>query len=489
MKDHNLVKILRTLSKDEYKELEKLIASPFFNEGRNYLPLIKELKQYYPQFDDWRKIKKDVFDSIYGKGRYTETLINTALSRALKMAEEYLCIKAYRKNELSTKYEFVQELFNRELFGIAEKQMKEYKQKILPGEGVTDSLMKARMDYEILNVQLSYKNDKVFDSVKSAVSQTDYHIRFNFMRLAYFLHNMRVNNLMYNTAYDSTFISLYLKSINFKKLYNYLKAAKNKNELDRITLIYILWILGITEPKQEHFYHDMKEQVFENLELFHHHEKYNLLQALEALAWIMQQEVNREKYEKELYILYKMRVGNNILSPDRKHMRLILFRSILTASLNHSDEQFTEKFVEMCIPLLRENQRENMRNYSLAHIYYYKADYGKALAYNNRINFEMFAFKFDTRILQFKIYYELGYYNEAYSLIDTHRHFIKKNKAVSPYYKEIHSGFLSFYTELLKIKQGLSATAPGLLYKKLIKINNITSKKFLLEKIKEAEKA
>jgi len=130
-----------------------------------------------------------------------------------------------------------------------------------------------------------------------------------------------------------------------------------------------------------------------------------------------------------------------------------------------------------------------MYNYAMAHIHYYKGDFSKALKFNNKIDFSLFAFKYDARLLQFKIYYELDYFNEAYSLIDTHKHFIANNKNVSDYYKEMHKNFLNYYLIITRSKEGKQKDNLRSLKKEITATNNIVSKHWLLDKIKTLEKS
>ncbi|MEO8514491.1 MAG: hypothetical protein ABI543_13100, partial [Ignavibacteria bacterium] len=110
-------------------------------------------------------------------------------------------------------------------------------------------------------------------------------------------------------------------------------------------------------------------------------------------------------------------------------------------------------------------------------------NFNDALKFNNKINFEMFAFKYDSRLLQFKIYYELGYFNEAYSLIDSHRHFITNNKTVSEHYKLMHTNFLNFYTRILTVKEKeKDRNSIPMLVNEITGTNNVISKVWLIDK-------
>lgn len=485
MQDHKLVQILRTFSKAEFLEFEKFVSSAFHNEGRNYIPFVKELKKYYPEFESRNFNKETLFRKLYTNKKVSSSLMDTTISRVLKMAETYLGYKAYIRKEANAKYDFMQELLARGLYNIAEKELKEYSALVNTSEGISDELIKGRMDFEILNVQLSFRNDKMQAASGPAIKQTDYHIRFTLMRLAHFLHNIKVNNLMFNVDYDETFVKKFTNAVNFRYIYDVLKKTGEKNEFDEITLIYVIWILGVIDTKNEDHFFEMKSLVLKNLHRFHHHEKYNLFQALEAIAWLMQQEVNREKYETELYEMYKKRLEHRILSPDNTHMRINLFRAILVVLIYKPDWDFIDNFISTCIPLLQKEHRENMYNYAMAYTYYHKKDYEKALEYNSKINFELFALRYDNRLLQFQIYYELNYFDEAYSLIDTHRHFISNNKTVSGYYKEMHTNFLNFYSELLKSRYGEKVLNSDVFAEKLSLVNNVLSRVWLLKKAEE----
>ncbi len=483
MKSIKLILMLGTFSKEEFKDFEKFIDSPFFNGGRNYSDFLAALKKYYPKFESENLNKEFIFARLYPGRKFNNSLMNTIISRTTKMAEEFIAYKSYLKKNVTVKYDYISELMNRNLLAIAEKEMKEYSKLVDLSEGITDELIKGRLDYEILSVQLNFKSDHQQESAHPALKQTDYQIRFTLMRLAHFIHTLSVNKIIFNVDYNKTFIKKFISALNLREIYRALKESEEINELNEITLIYVLWILGVTDSKNESDFYEMKELFLGNINKFHHHEKYNLFQGLEAIAWLMQQEVNREKYETELVNVYKKRLQYKVLSPDNTYMRIIQFRAILITSFYNPDWDFIDDFVKTCIPLLQAEHRENMYNYAMAHVKYHKGRLDEALEFNNKINFELFAFKYDTRLLQFKIYYKLGYYEQAHSLIDTHRHFLGANKTVSKYYNEMHTNFLNFFVKILKVREDGGSTDLKELYKEISAVNNVLAKQWLIDEV------
>jgi len=47
-----LIQLLSSFTKEEFKEFEKFILSPYFNSSRNLHPLYLALKKYYPNLSD-----------------------------------------------------------------------------------------------------------------------------------------------------------------------------------------------------------------------------------------------------------------------------------------------------------------------------------------------------------------------------------------------------------------------------------------------------
>src|ERR1051326_6163635 len=177
MHESKLIKILKAFTRKEFSEFEKFAASPFHNDGRNYSALVKELKKHHPGFSGNNFSFEKIFDKLYKGKKYSDSLVHTSLSRILKMVQEYISYKAYKKNNLAASYNYIHELLNRELYTAAESQLKAYLKSADFSEGISDEMVRGRMDYEILNVQLSFRTDRSHAGNQSSLNQTDYHIR------------------------------------------------------------------------------------------------------------------------------------------------------------------------------------------------------------------------------------------------------------------------------------------------------------------------
>jgi len=124
-----------------------------------------------------------------------------------------------------------------------------------------------------------------------------------------------------------------------------------------------------------------------------------------------------------------------------------------------------------------------MNCFAMALLSFEMNDFEKALEFTGKVNYELFVFKYDIKLLLLKIFYEKNCYEEALSLIDSFKHFLSGNKTVSEYYRNNYMLFLKYYKELLNMKIQNSTEDSELLKNKINSEKNLISKTWLLEKI------
>ena len=90
------------------------------------------------------------------------------------------------------------------------------------------------------------------------------------------------------------------------------------------------------------------------------------------------------------------------------------------------------------------------------------------------------------KVLMLKLYYELNYIEEAYSLIDSFSHFLTSNKKIRKNEVNNHLKFLNFYRELLKAKAASGNSRINKEIKnELVSSSLLPHKAWLIEKAEE----
>ena len=488
MKDTELINLLRSLSLKEIKELDKAVASPFFNTKPTISNFYKQIRKFFPGFEHRNLNKQRIFTRLYPGEKFKSQRIRGLSSELKKIVDDYMLFKSVKKNPVGAGFIKIEEFLSS---GMPEKEiekgLKQINTILETQSGINEAFLRNSSYYENLNVQYYLRTEQqqfISESLQEGFAFFLYHF---FMRLAYFLHDVTVNKIIFNNKESKEIINKLAGAINYKELHKFLNSEKEKTKYNRAVNMYVLAIINNLDPEDLSFYEPLMSAVSESISCFDRQEKYNIYQMIEAICWHKMPAANNEEYRKELFRINKMRLEDGVFSPDGKVMRLMLYRQILMTAIYLKEYEWAEDFVEVYSVKLPPGYIKNMQNFSFAHIWFGKQEYGNALGILNKVDFDIFTLNFDTRNLMLKIYYELNYFEEAFSLVDSYRHFISKNKLVSAYYKELTLEFLHYYSWLYKIKLNSSHNELTKLKDSLIK-KTVYFSKWMGEKIGELEK-
>ncbi|HMT10726.1 MAG TPA: hypothetical protein PKA39_03785, partial [Ignavibacteria bacterium] len=90
MKENKLFRLLRSLSAEEWNAFEKFIESPYFNNGRNFLPLFRYLKVSILKKGKESFEAEVIYDKLYPGKKFNKSVVNTIVSNFTKLTENFL---------------------------------------------------------------------------------------------------------------------------------------------------------------------------------------------------------------------------------------------------------------------------------------------------------------------------------------------------------------------------------------------------------------
>lgn len=100
MQEGKLIKLLKALNREEFRNLEDYLNSPFFlKKSKDALLLYKALKRQHPDFKSVVLTKKRVFKKVYHDQDYSDGKMRNLLSKLVKVTESYLLHLDTEKDE------------------------------------------------------------------------------------------------------------------------------------------------------------------------------------------------------------------------------------------------------------------------------------------------------------------------------------------------------------------------------------------------------
>jgi hypothetical protein len=147
-----------------------------------------------------------------------------------------------------------------------------------------------------------------------------------------------------------------------------------------------------------------------------------------------------------------------------------------------------EDNLDILVKRLRPELKENTEYFALAHLEYGKGNFEKALEIINKVSYDVFLYKIDVKNLLLKIFFELKLYDQAFSLVDSYKHFLNNNKELSNEYKEQFFNFIMMYNKLLRASSNSNSGNTDFLSKELNDLKTIANRGWLQEKINKIKK-
>jgi len=479
MHDTRLIKILRTLDADEFKNFGKFLNSPYFSTGRDLTSLYKELKKFFPAFSGNGLEKEKIFSRL-GKGKYNEQLMRIMISDMYRMAVEYLRILAVNESPVKSKIHLSDEAIKRGLFFLAEQSINDAEELVTKG-GIDADYFYNRFEIENQKTDHNFFSGETVFKGNMEMKASECSLFHFLMLTANNLHNFYSTKSNVNTEYSDYIIMHMLNNSSLDKLEPLLTGSKDKD----IARIYLYYILSHIDSNDEQYFYKLKALLFKNLHNMVFSERSFLLSLYDSLCTKKIFDINFDKYTAErLEVKKKMLAEGMFRGVNANFISPVRFYSFIITGISAGDVKWVEMMLGKHLTDIAPEHRVSLYNYFKAEICYLKKDYETALQHTSKVDLTAFFIKPTLFALQLKIYFELNYVDEALSIIDTFRHYIAKNKQSTGIVKKARADFLSIYNKLIMYKNGRRANTIDKL-NSMITRSDALHKKWLLQKLNE----
>lgn len=457
-----LIEILKTFDKAEMKKFRRFISSDYFNTNESVSKLFKLIAVFYPVFDihDPKMSPEAMFKKIYGVRRYDEKTYRYLLSSLYSLLEKYLAISLFERNDLEIKKYIIDDLTERRLFGLAGKNLV-----ILEGSLDKDNLIGGEYIYNKEDItliwhQLYFLSNMQEPILEKRYEQGELQLFSSFVELSHIYQILHQVSQSYNLPLKDNIVFEYLKNINYKKILEYIEGNENKgNEvaengrLIKVLKIYLCFMITILDDKDEMYFNKMNEYIGMYSGMFGKNELQNLHLMLATCCNRKRTSLNDDKYHRINFEIMKRAASLDLYtSYTAQYMDvnnfIIIFQTALQLNESNWAAEFLRKYGEQISP----EYSEDMIGYSFAELFFNKKQFERSLSSLSKVKLKLFRLKLPVKVLMLKLYFELNYIEEAYSLIDSFSHFLTSNKKIRKNEVNNYLRFMNFYREILKAK-------------------------------------
>lgn len=484
------LEIVRTFTKKELKEFRDFVTSPIYNSNKNVIRIFDIVRKHWPEFKSPAIEKEKLFEVIYPDKKYNDTVMRILSSDLLSLSEEYITYKRFTRESFDKTKLLLAELKERKLNPLFVKHEREAAEILYKGGISIQDYYLNHFQLESAKIDFLISRDRQNDSGSSQIRKSEYLVTFAITNILNIVQELTEYEEVLNEKQDFRLAAEFLKSLDLDRVMQYMK--KHKFKYYNVVEIYYFMYKLQSEHEYEKYYSLLRESIDKNLEIFSSEEQYNLFLILESCCLTRMRYGLLSDYSGlfEVYELMLRREAFTVSSRD--YMQANLFRNIFYTAVVLKKFSWAEKFISDFSGFLLPEQKEDMTNYSGAILKFERGELESALGDISKVNYGFFVFKFESRVLMMKIYYEMKSFDSVVSLMDAFSHFLAKNKNVSEVYKEQFMNFLRFLRSLIKYSQNPGKNIKTDIHELKLTIENtrlVINKRWLLEKVNQLESA
>ena len=359
-----LIKLIKTFSSDEIKSFEKFLDSPYFNSVKNYVTLFKEIKSFYPEFNDSLLNREYIHKKLFKGKPFNRQVIWNLTSKMEKLAEEFLI---HRKIETNDYYRYsllLEDLSGRDVYNYYKSKLNDfekYSNSLFVGEDVETGADYFKVKWKLSTAQGVYAQiiDRLALIGEVPVKRIGYQLCIFVQHLAQDMYNMHFLEKTYNLKFDSKIPPTILRRLDLKNLITELK--NNHFEYTWILEFYYYKIICLLEKEKEEHFDKFKKIFYKKYKLFASQEIYNSVATLNnyCLDKILD---GKLKYRTVLFEINKFRLKENMYLSSGV-IRKTLYIQILNTALSVNKIKWAEEFINKYTKFLKTDIRESIETW------------------------------------------------------------------------------------------------------------------------------
>lgn len=484
MRNSKLVSLLKCFKPEETRSFEKFVISPYFTAGRNVSGLYSILKKHYPDFSSDELDRENVHSKLFPSEEFSETKLKNLSSALTNLAEQFLVHNSIKSENISNSKLLAKQYFERnsdKLFLSVFKTLEsELSVNPLTGVDVLDEKS------ELLRMKEKYyiRKNKFSESIPLRLRSAEYSAASFLINYIKRLKDTIILPLFYNAPFENCLLTAIKESFNFEELINKLSSQKYPL-LWLIEIYYNIYkaILCHKDSVSETYYEVSKKLFYDNIQKFKQNEKFYIFDSLAVYCTLRDPE--DQKFTRECFEVNKKMLEEKIYDSKSAVMAATVYGNITLWAIDVSEFDWLEMFIEKYSAKLKDENKENMTHFAKANLYFARGDFEKSLYHISRVKNDFLLYKIQVRNLKFKIYYELNLFEQAFSLVDSYRHFLNKNTEIHESFKHRAIDFINVYSRLLKAKASGTTFEIRSIREKINSLLGYELRPWLREKINE----
>lgn len=466
MADNRLYGVLESFSKQDWKDFDRFVRSPFFNRQQILIEFMNYLREYF-KVNRRLPTNEQLFKALYPDRIFEDVRIRLIISNLYKLIEQYLVHSILLKENDKSQLILLDQYQKRNLPKYFERNVKQYTKKMKTRDCKDVSYFEhlAQLKIKQTHHDSAHKkrtNDFKFQSASDAIDLA--YISLKLKETCLLLSHQTI----YKKEYELGMLNAILEHIEAKKLLN----------IPTIAVYYYCYHLMHYPTRDDNFI-ALKSLILKEAIPFTDSDLKDIY--IIAINFCIKK-INKGtvSYKQELYFLYKKGLEKGYLITDGILSRFT-YRNITTMGIMAEDYDWVEAFLSKYKNFLEKKYRTDNYAFNLAMVKYTRQDYDSALQLLNQADYKDALLMLAAKAVLLKIYYELDEYDLLESHLDAMAIFIRRKHSLG-YHRDNYKKLIYYTRKLLEL-DFYNKNAVKLLKTTIVETTGIAERSWLLKQL------
>lgn len=441
MHDSRLITILRHIDKKEYRKINDLVRSPYFNKNKDVEQLFKYLRKLAPEFKPEKLIKEDVFKKAFPDKKTTPARQNKLMFTLCKLIETHLAID-YVDRQPQFRAKFLFEQYT--TMGIGDYAVKILNDAAHFFRNQPESIEK----YALIN----HYNITINHLKSFSYAEEDIHI------VQTSISNIDKLYMLQKMQYEITLITLkekYNIEIEQSGINDLLKMYGDKQHNSPLLDIFVAIVQAFKSPLSLTAYHRLKRDVLVNIDSFQPLEQNYCFRWLATFFTYVTRAIksNRDELNREYLDLYKKGFQEKYLLYTKISATVFLNPFMVAGIVG--DIEWCEHMMDNYLDCLHASDRPHVDFFTTVYLNFILGNdekvveimHNKTLLYHKNSSLQLLKF------YQLLSLFRLKRFDELYDTIKATRVFLYRQKDMNIDYRQHHIEGLKEYEYFFKIHE------------------------------------
>lgn len=462
MHKNKVVLILKSLSSDNIRHLDKFVQSPAHNSHEDVTRLFQYLRKHLTNGEKALK-RENVFLHLFPGQPFDMQKVHYVNSYLLRVVEEFLAWRQWRGNEADYQLYLLRALrlhrIDGSFDGVFEKAKTALDQ--LGPQGVDSLFHDYQLELERFNQDRLKTGRQEFRLQEMSGALDALFIAEKLRNACILLSNQHVSK----TSYDMGLLDPVLLHLQGHPLLE-----------QPVIAIYYHACRTLKSAEDDEAFRALKKLLEEHRKSFKLNELHDIY-IFSINYCIRRLNSGHQGFMREMFDIFRMGletdafVQNGIMTPRT-------YSNIIMSGLKLNEFDWVGHFIYQYREALPVKQREGFFNYNLARFYYEQKNYGEAMPLLLQMDYDDMLLTCLGKILLAKMHYEQQELDSLHSLLSSFRVYVQRKKMPNPHH-DSYQNFIHFLTKLLQRVPG----SVGQLAKDIAETKPVAEKEWLLAQL------